>query len=185
MQFRVPSGAWCGLSFVLISIVIAGCHSAHRGSEGNLLLGLTKVAPSNTDSNRLAEDGSAAITAECGRQSFEDARKALIISETELEEDVFTMKGRSASSAPIGFGLDDALRLEELLQKRLQGVAQTDKPTQCVQKFEIYLETLTDPMVERDRLTKQQDNSAYNDATKQAQDEVKKEKEIEALAPKN
>jgi hypothetical protein len=40
-------------------------------------------------------------------------------------------------------------------------------------------------MVERDKLAKELDAAAFKDSAKEAQEELRREKEVEALAPKN
>jgi len=66
----------------------------------------------------------------------------------------------------------------------LKAKQQPGEQWECVQQFEGYLETLTDPMVEQDKLARELDASAFKDSTKEAQEELRREKEIEALAPK-
>ena len=89
------------------------------------------------------------------------------------------------SYASIAFGLDDALKLEEVLKRQLSGSGQPAEQRECVQQFEGYLETLTDPMVEQDRFAKELDATAFKASTQEAQEEHKREKDSEALAPKN
>ena len=105
------------------------------------------------------------------------------MSQTGLHEDVFALRDRR-SYASIAFNLDDALKLEEVLRNQLKENKQPGEPTECVQQFEGYLETLTDPLVEQDKLAKDLDASAFKDSNKEAQEELRREKETEALAPK-
>jgi hypothetical protein len=129
-------------------------------------------------SSKIAAEGSAAIVTECATQSFENASKGLIVSETGLHEDVFALRDR-ASYAVTAFGLDDALRLEALLESDAKAGGQPIAQRSCIEEFEKHLETLTGPMVEQDRLEKQIDTSAFNDSTKQAQEQTKREQSKE------
>jgi hypothetical protein len=165
-------------------ILVVGCHSGRQ--SGVVLAGLASVTQPKTTTlgpNHLAAEGSATITAACGKQSFENAR-GLIVSQTGLHEDVFALRS-GTSYASIAFGLDDALRLEDVLRKESNGNQQPAEQWKCVQEFEGYLETLTDPMVEQDKLAKELDATAFKDSTREAQEELRREKDNEALAPKN
>jgi hypothetical protein len=164
-------------------LLMAGCHSGERSSS--LPEGLTSAAQtkaSNLGPNHLAAEGLATITAACEKQSFENARKGLIVSQTGLHEDVFAMRSRTYSS--VAFSLDDALKLEDVMRTELKENKQPREQRECAQQFEGYLETLTDPLLEQDKLAKELDASAFKDSSKEAQEEVRREKEIEALAPK-
>jgi hypothetical protein len=165
-------------------LLMAGCHSGERRSS--LLEGLTSAAQtkaSNLGPNHLAAEGLATITAACEKQTFENARSGLIVSQTGLHEDVFALRDRR-SYASIAFSMDDALKLEEVLRNQLKENKQPREQRECVQQFEGYLETLTDPLVEQDKLAKELDASAFKDSNKEAQEELRREKETEALAPK-
>jgi hypothetical protein len=185
MQGRRGAVVWRGVLLAGMPILIAGCHSGHRSDV--LLEGLSSLTQPRTISlgpNHLAAEGSATITATCGKQSFENARNGLIVSRTGLHEDVFALRS-GTSYASIAFGLDDALRLEDVLRNELKGNQQPIEQWKCVQEFEGYLETLTDPMVEQDKLAKELDATAFKDSTREAQEELRREKDTEALAPKN
>jgi hypothetical protein len=165
-----------------ILLLMAGCHS--DGRSNSLLERLSSAAPpkaSNLGPNHLAAEGLASITSACEKQSFENARTGLIVSQTGLHEDVFAMRSRTYSS--VAFSLDDALKLEDVLRNELKANKQPEQ-RECVQQFEGYLETLTDPIVEQDKLAKDLDASAFKDSSKEAQEELRREKEVEALAPK-
>jgi hypothetical protein len=165
-------------------MLIAGCHLGRQ--NGVVLAGRASMGQAKTTSlgpNHLAAEGSAIITATCGKQSFEYAR-GLISSHTGLHEDVFALRS-GTSYAAIAFGLDDALLLEDVLRKELKENQEPAEQWECVRQFEGYLETLTDPMVEHDKLTKELDATALSDSTREAQEELRREKDNEALAPKN
>jgi len=185
MHGRRAAAIWRGVSAAGILVLIAGCHSGHRSDVlAGGLSGLTQPKANALGPNHLAAEGLATISSACEMQSFESARSGLIVSETGLHEDVFTLRSR-ASYASLAFSLDDALKLEEVLQKSLKTNQQSGDQQECVQQFEGYLETLTDPLVERDKLAKDLDATAFKDSTKEAQEEVKREKDLEGLAPKS
>lgn len=163
-------------------ILIAGCHSGHRSDVLNDLSRLTQPKTATLGPIHLAAEGSEAITETCGKQSFENARNGLIVSQTGLHEDVFALRSRT-SYASIAFGLDDALRLEDVLRKELNENQQPPEERECVQQFVGYLETLTDPMVEQDKLAKDLDAAAFKDSTREAQEELKREQQKAAPTP--
>lgn len=167
-----------------VLLLMAGCHSGHRSDP--LMEGLSSKAQqkaSNLGPNHLAAEGLDAITAACEKQSFENARNGLIVSQTGLHEDVFALRNRR-SYASIAFSLDDALKLEDVLRNQLKEKQQPGEQLECVRQFGGYLEMLTDPMVEQDKLAQELDASAFRDSSKEAEEELRREKEIEALAPK-
>jgi hypothetical protein len=185
MQGRRVAARWGGVLLAGIPVLIAGCHSGHQ--SGVVLAGLASVTQPKTTSlgpNHLVAEGTATIRATCGQQSFENARNGLIVSQTGLHEDVFALRS-GTSYASIVFNLDDALLLEDVLRNELKENQQPIEQWKCVQQFEGYLETLTDPMVEQDKLAKELDATAFKDSTREAQEELRREKENEALAPKN
>jgi len=164
----------CGVLLAGMMILIGGCHSSHGSDVLNGLSSLTPPKIATLGPNHLVAEGSAAITETCGKQSFENARNGLIVSQTGLHEDMFALRSRTLY-ASIAFGLDDALKLEDMLRKELKENQQATAERQCVQQFEEYLETLSDPMVEQDRLAKDQDAAAFKDSTREAQEELKRE----------
>ena len=177
-QGRRVTTIWCGVSIAGILMLTVGCRSSHRDDLSSMKQPkTTRLGP-----NHLAAEGVATILAACEKQSFENAR-GLIVSQTGLHEDVFALRNRT-SYASSAFSLDDALRLEDVLRKQLKVNNLFGEQMECVQQFEVYLETLTDPIVEQDKLAKELDASAFEDSTKEAQEELKREKETEALAPK-
>ena len=179
---RRTAAIWRGLLLAGKVILIAGCHSGHRSDVLNSLSSLTQPKTVAREPNHFTAEGSAAITATCGKQSFENARKGLIASQTGLHEDVFALRSRT-SYASLAFSLDDALRLEDVLRKELNENQQRTEEWECVRQFEEYLETLTDPMVEQDRLAKDFDAAAFKDSTREAQEEMKREEHNTAPVP--
>jgi hypothetical protein len=166
-------GRWVPVMGVLI--LIAGCHSGEPNSGSSVLqriarVGRSAVAPK---AGELAEKGRTAIVTECAKQSYETARKGLIVSETGLHEDVFVLRDR-VSYEGIGYGLDEAQRLEDLLRAEAKVGGHPEAQADCIQEFAEHLETLSDPLVEADERQKELDVSAFQDASKEAQGQAEK-----------
>lgn len=162
-----------GLSVMGVLIFAVGCHARQSGTE---LLERIARAGSRTTAPKpgeLAEEGRAAITDECAKQSYETARKGLIVSETGMHEDVFVLRDR-VSYRGVGYGLDEAQRLEGLLKVEAKVVGRPAEQADCIQEFEEHLEALSDPLVEADVRQKELDVSAFQDAAKEAQEQAEK-----------
>jgi hypothetical protein len=176
------TAVWCGVSVAGILMLTVGCHSARRSDDlSGSPLSRDQVPITSLGPNHLAAEGLATIAAGCQTQSFEAARDNLIVSRTGLHEDVFALRSRT-SSASFAFSLDDALKLEDVLRKQLQQNQMPGNEQDCVQKFEGYLETLTDPVLEQDKSAKELDASAFKDSTNEAQEELKREQQKETQA---
>jgi hypothetical protein len=180
-RIAVVLGRGVGVAGILM--LIAGCHSGHRSDVLGSLASVTRAKSTTLGPNHLAAAGLATISTACEEQSFENARSGLIASETGLHEEVFSLRSRG-TYASLAFSLDDALKLEEVLQKYLKTNQPSSDQRECVQQFEGYLETLSDPMAEQDKLTRDLDATAFKDSAKEAREEVKREKDLEAMAPK-
>jgi hypothetical protein len=153
-------------------ILVAGCH----GGDATLLERISRVGHSKIAAPKpgeLAEKGKAAIVTECEKQSYETASKGLIVSEIGLHEDVFVLRDR-ISYAGVGYGLDEAQRLEELLRAEARIAGHPAEQANCIEAFAEHLETLSDPLVEADERLKELDASAFSDATKEAQEQADK-----------
>jgi hypothetical protein len=181
--------AVCGLSLMGLLILVAGCHGGRQSGDASLLerisrVGHSRVAPRPGE---LAEKGKATIVAECEKQSYETARKGLIMSETGLHEDVFALRDR-VSYAGVGYGLDEAQRLEDLLRAEVKAAGHPAEQANCIEAFAEHLETLSDPLVEADERRKELDASVFNDTAKKAQDQADKklreaDKSVEPMTP--
>ena len=183
VQGRRMAAGWRGLLLAGMVILIEGCHSGHQSDALlNGLSSLTQAKTARLGPNHLAAEGAAAITETCGKQSFENVRNGLIVSQTGLHEDIFGMRSRT-SYVSMEFSLDDTLRLEDVLQKELDQSQQPAAERECVQQFVGYLETLTDPMVEQEKLVKDLDAEAFKDSTREAQEELKREQQKPPPAP--
>ena len=156
--------------------MVGGCHAGEQ-KGATLLERISRarqrhswVAPKPGE---LAEKGKAAIVTECEKQSYDTARKGLIVSEIGLHEDVFVLRDR-VSYAGVGYGLDEAQRLEELLRAEARVAGHPAEQANCIEAFAEHLETLSDPLVEADERLKELDASAFSDATKEAQEQADK-----------
>ena len=150
--------------------LLGGCHGKRPNGDELLqrMKRATHTQPAIPKPGELAERGRAAITAECDKQSYETAKNGLIVNETNLHEDVFALRDR-VSYGEIAFSLDEALRLEALLQTEVDVAGNPPEQTECIRQFAEHLETLTDPLVEGDERLKELDVSAFKDASKEAQ----------------
>jgi hypothetical protein len=158
-------------------VLIAGCHSRQQGGDPTLLERISRAGHSKVlapKPGELAETGRAAITEECAKQSYETANKGLIVSETGLHEDVFTLRDRVSLGA-IGYGLDEALRLEAVLQAEAKVEGHSTGQADCIQEFAEHLESVSDPLVEADERLKELDASAFRDSAKEAQDQAERQ----------
>ena len=165
-----------GLSVVGILILVGGCHGGQHGGDATLLERISRVGRSKIATPKpgeLAEKGKAAIVTECEKQSYETALKGLVISEIGLHEDVFVLRDR-ISYAGVGYGLDEAQRLEELLRAEARAGGHRREQADCIMAFAEHLETLSDPLVEADERLRELDASAFNDAAKEAQEQADK-----------
>jgi single-stranded DNA-specific DHH superfamily exonuclease len=165
-----------GLSLMSLLILVAGCHRGQHSGDATLLERISRVGHSKIAAPKpgeLAEKGKGAIVTECEKQSYETASKGLIVSEIGLHEDVFVLRDR-VSYAGVGYGLDEAQRLEELLRAEARVAGHPAEQANCIEAFAEHLETLSDPLVEADQRLKELDASAFSDATKEAQEQADK-----------
>jgi hypothetical protein len=166
---------------MMILLLICGCRARQSG-DATILERIESVGRSKIEAPKpgeLAEKGRAAITEECAKQTYGNASKGLIVSETGLHEDVFALRDRISYGAT-GYGLDEALRLESLLHAEAKVGALPKEQAECVLEFAEHMETLTDPIVEADARQKEMDVSAFDKAGKESQEQTKEKlREIE------
>src|SRR5271154_6872090 len=166
-----------GAPVMSMLLLFAGCHAGRRSGGPTLLERISRVGHGKGQppaSGELAERGRAAIREECAKQSYENARKGLIVSETGLHEDVFALRDRVSYGAT-GYGLDEALRLESMLETNgANGRGLPAEQALCIREFSEHLEALTDPLVEADERQKELNVSAFENATKEAQEQADK-----------
>jgi hypothetical protein len=157
-------------------VLLAGCHARRQSVDTTLLERISHAGRSTMGAPKpggLAEKGRAAITDECAKQSYKTASKGLIVSETGLHEDVFALRDRVSYGA-IGYGLDEALELESLLHMEANGLGHPTEQANCIREFAENFESLTDSIVDGDERLKELDVSAFNDATRAAQEQADK-----------
>jgi hypothetical protein len=178
------------LSIMGLMVVVVGCHGGERNGDGSFLNRIKKMGrPTNAapKPGELAERGRAEITQECGKQSYETAKKGLLVSEIGMHEDVFVLRDR-VTYAGIGYGLDEALRLESALEAEVKGGEYPAEQASCIEKFATHLETLSDPLVEADARQKELDASAFTDSEQKAEQDAERrlrgaEKQNDSLTP--
>jgi hypothetical protein len=171
---KAAAGRWAAA--VGTFVLIAGCHGNRQAGDRTILerirhAGHSKIAI--LDPEQLAEKGRTTIVTECEKQSYETASKGLIVSETGLHEDVFALRDRE-TYAGVGYGLDAALKLENLLRAEAKVAGHPVEQADCIEEFADHLETLSDPLVEADERQKELDLSAFKDAAKEVQRQADK-----------
>jgi hypothetical protein len=145
-----------------------GCRDRKQGGDSSLLKRFRHARVESPKPGELAERGRVEITEECAKQSYETAKKGLIISEIGLHEDVFMLRDLVSYGA-IGYSLDEALRLESLLRDEASGAKHSAEEAACIERFAEHLESLSDPLVEGDERLRELDASAFQDAAKEAE----------------
>ena len=85
-----------------------------------------------------------------------------------------TLLRERVSYTGVGYGLDEAQRLEDLLRVEAKVAGRSAEQANCIQAFAEHLETLSDPLIEADERRKELDASAFTDATKEAQEQADK-----------
>lgn len=156
-------------------LLVGGCHGGGNGDTSILekIAHAVRFKTGASAAGKLAEKGRAAITEECAKQSYETARKGLIVSETGLHEDVFALRDR-VSYREDAYRLDDALQLETLLHAEADGLGHSTAQTECVREFAEHLETLTDPLIEADARQRELDMSAFKESVRESEQQANK-----------
>ena len=107
-----------GVSAMGMLVLVAGCHAGGQSGDRTLLERISRAGHSKAVSEAWGACGKGP-GGDYGRSArsnpIETASKGLIVSETGLHEDVFMLRDRVSYGA-IGYGLDEALRLESLLR---------------------------------------------------------------------
>ena len=161
---------WAGLLAAGFSVTVLGCREKKQEPS------VAAIDPGA--SALLADKGAAAIATVCARQSYATAKEGLIAGETGLQEDVFEMRD-PVSYRVVPFRLKATVRLEALLNQGAQAAGRPDDQTQCMRDFADHLKELSDPLVEAVRRQKAVDVLAFQDAEKEAQQEVQAEEQLE------
>ena len=151
---------------------IAGCHGGSRVKDSRLYERLSRVGRSlgRGRTDEMARRGAAAVVTQCDKASFANVRNGLIVGRTGLREDVFEMRDPH-SFRTLEYGLDDTLRMEAMLRVEAKVGGHSAEEAGCIRKFADNLESLTDPLVDADKLQREIDLSAFSKAAKEAQDE--------------
>jgi len=152
-------------------LMLAGCHAKGRGAGTSELMAQTQTDVAEASAEKVG-GAAAAIASACAKEPYENARIGLIVAETGLHEDVFDLRDRFSYKA-VPFSLDEAQRLETLLRKA--GTSDPAKQAACIAAFSDLFKALTDPLVEADTVQKQLDLSAFNNASKEADQETEQE----------
>ncbi len=150
----------CAAWAMCLTLMTMGCRDREKGRDASLLGRFGHVKIEAVKPGDLAEKGRAQITEECAKQSYENAKKGLIVSEVGLHEDVFMLRDL-VTYGGMGFSLDESLQLESLLRAEASGGKHPAEQTACIQKFGEHLESLSDPLVEGDERLKELDASAF------------------------
>jgi exoribonuclease R len=173
---RMGAGIVGGVSVLGILLLATGCRGNQQGAVTVLLEQISREVHSKAERPKpgeLAEKGRTAITEECAKQSYTTASKGLIVSETGYREDVFALRDR-VSYGEIAYELDEAQRLEALLEAEVKTTTLPAEQKDCIAEFIEHLETLSDPLVEADVRQKELDVSAFSNAAKEAQEQAEK-----------
>jgi hypothetical protein len=169
---RVRRGA-----LVVGLMLLAGCHARNKVTESKVNDTAARDARFNTTSpvpGRKAELGRDSITTECEHESYANASKGLIVKDTGLHEDVFSLRDR-ASLAANAYNLNETLGLEALLREEAKVAGHSGAQADCIDEFAEHFETLADSLVQADKVQKELDISAFNEATRQADDLLEKQ----------
>jgi hypothetical protein len=122
----------------------------------------------------MAAVGNDSITAECEHETYANASKGLIVGQEGLHEDVFALRDRAALAAN-AYSLNEALLLEDLLRAEAKVASHSAEQANCIDAFAEHLGTLTDKLVQADKVQRELHLSAFNEATRQADDLLEKQ----------
>jgi hypothetical protein len=171
----VQPGALAGVVLMLLT----GCHSRNRAGESNVpdRAGQNgSFVTASMAADRVPILGRDTIAKECENESYANASKGLIVEEAGLHEDVFSLRDRDVLTAT-AYNLDDALRLEDLLRAAAKASGHSAEQGKCIDAFAQHFGTLTDTLVQADKVQRDLDTAAFKEATKEAQAEDQLEKD--------
>ena len=176
--------AWGIASILALTIAASGCRARRQDSGvSEATIGAGRVDTPEASAKKVASAG-VAIISECARVSFANVKEGLIVAEPGLHEDLFDLRDR-ASYRAVPFGLNETLRLEELLQRESATPEHPDysaEQAKCIDQFVAHLRALTEPLVEADAEQKQLDLSAFDKASREAEQEAEQQSEQEQKA---
>jgi len=159
---------WAALLSAGLSMAVVGCHSRKEAPA----LNQTGVASSAA----LADNAAAVISAVCTRQSYATARVGLIAGATGLREDVFELRD-PVSYKVVPYRLGATVRLEKLLRQSAGAPGRPSAQADCMRQFADYFESLAVPLVDAAKDEKDIDISAFRQAQKEAQQEIRTEEQ--------
>jgi hypothetical protein len=158
-------------------ILLAGCRVRDRVHESKPYDRVANGGYHNTPASvdgKMAAVGNDSITTECGHESYANASKGLIVGQAGLHEDVFALRDR-ASLAANAYSLNEALLLEDLLRAEAKVASHSAEQANCIDEFAEHFATLTDVLVQADKVQRELHLSAFNEATRQADDLLEKQ----------
>lgn len=167
-------------SLALSGLTIAtGCHS-HTPDSGlsNPAVQAGRVDTPQASATKVANAGVAIVSA-CAKEPYSNASQGLIAAEPGLHEDVLDLRDRATLRA-VPFGLNETERLQSLLLK--ENTAYSDAQAACIQQFAAHLQDLTGPLIESDKEQKQLDISAFDKASKEADQQTEEQTQQEEKA---
>jgi hypothetical protein len=167
---------WSLAAGAMVLLLVTGCRdgSAGRRQMHEMLARVRHSGKARRTPDEMAAAGTAAIVNECAKESFANARTGLIVGETRLHEDVFELRDPD-SFAAIAYGMDETLRLEGSLRTEAKAMGSSAASAGCVESFAAHLQTLTDPLLEGDSIQKDLDVSAFDEATREAEEQRERE----------
>ena len=173
---RVAKGAIAAqiAGLLVLGLFAAGCRA--KGTEADFSGGAVHGESVELSAKKVAAAG-VAIASACAKRPYANARKGLIVSEAGLHEDVFELRSRSSYRA-VAYGMGETQMLEALLQKEAGAGGRSNYPADqeaCIRQFTEHMQTLTDRLAEQDAVQKQLDISAFDSASKEAQQEMEQE----------
>jgi len=185
---RIARSAWIAVSLAALALGAVACraHKADSAPSGAAQPGT--VDNQEASAKKLAGAGMSIVRA-CAREPFANASKGLTVSATGLNEDVFDLRDPNTYRA-IPFNLNEALRLQDLLLKETNApghVSYSAQQTACIRQFAAQFKSLTDPLIQADAEQKQLDVSAFDKASREAEQETEQQidQERKAITPAN
>ena len=163
------------LPLLLMIGMIGGCHAKGKSSGSNGFDRLARQGQAASSPGKLAAVGKDAITSGCAHETYANASKGLIVEEAGLHEDVFSLRDRH-SLAWNAYDLNEALQLEDLLRAEATVAKHSAAQDDCINKFAQHFGTMTDALLQADKVQRELDMSAFKEATREAQSEDQSEK---------
>jgi len=176
-------GAATGAALIAGSLmVLSGCHTKKLEADMDPAGPNTQMRTAGLAAASAKKVGGAgaAIVSACRTESYDNAGKGLIVSETGLEEDVLDLRDRTSYKG-VPFALKETERLEALLRNEAGESGGSKYPRDqaaCIRQFADYMQTLTDPLVEANAEQNRLDVSAFDNASKEAQQEIEQEEKV-------